>query len=148
MNKKYMVKALKEAKKAFKEGEIPVGAVLVYEDKIIAKGRNNRVKTRDISGHGEMIALRKAGKKIGLHALEKASLYTTLEPCPMCLAAILQSSIKNLYFGAYDKKLGAVESYMKYREFPDGGRINIQGGIMEEESSLLIKDFFIKIRSK
>ena len=148
MNKEYMIEALKEAEKAFLENEIPVGAVLVYKDKIIAKGRNNKIKTNDITGHAEIVALRKAGEIIGIHELEEASLYTTLEPCPMCLSAILQSRIRNLYFAAYDKNMGAVESYMKYLEFPESKKINIQGGILEEKAEKLLKEFFMKMRKK
>lgn len=143
-----MYEALKEARLAFSEGEVPVGAILVYGDSIVARGRNNRVKSGDITGHAELCVLREAGNKLGLHALEEMDLYTTLEPCPMCLGAILQSRIKNLYFGAYDKTLGAVESYMKVYEFPDSSRINIQGGILEEESAFLLRKFFMKLRSR
>lgn len=148
MDKFFMEEALKEAKKAFEENEIPVGAVVVFEGRIVAKGRNNRNMEQDIAGHAELMALRTAGKVLGLHKLVKASIYTTLEPCPMCLGAIIQSRIKNLYFGAYDKKLGAVESFMKYKEFPDSSKTNIQGGILEIEASNLLKEFFIKMRNK
>jgi tRNA(adenine34) deaminase len=135
--------ALAEAETAAGEGEIPVGAVVVVNDDVVATGRNCSVTNSDPSGHAEIVALRAAGAQQGNYRLPDATLYVTLEPCVMCTGAIVQSRIKRVVFGAYDKKagaLGSVEDLSESRAF--NHRFEINGGVLAEEASALLKDFF------
>ena len=143
-----MKAALKEAQKAYVLGEVPVGAVIVYQDKIIARGHNTRELKQSVLGHAEINAISKASKKIGSWRLEECSIYVTLEPCSMCSGAIIQSRIKNLYFGAYDLKTGAAGSVFNLFDYPFNHRVNVYGGILENECSQIIKDFFKELRQK
>ena len=140
--------ALKEALKAYLLGEVPVGAVIVYDNKIIARGHNTRELAQSVLGHAEINAIKKASKKIGSWRLEDCDMYVTLEPCSMCSGAIIQSRIKNLYFGAYDLKTGAGGSVFNLFDYPFNHKVNVYGGIMEEECSRIIKDFFKELRQK
>ncbi len=149
MHEKYMMEAIKEAKKALIKDEVPIGCVIVHNDKIIARGYNLRETKQQSIAHAEIIAIQKACKKIGSWRLENCTLYVTLEPCPMCSGAILQSRIDNVVFGAYDPKGGCIESCMKmydvkgFNHYP-----NTIGGLMEDECSKLLKDFFKEKRKK
>ena len=143
-----MKAALKEAAKAYQLGEVPVGAVIVYNNKIIARGHNTRELSQSVLGHAEINAIKKASKKIGSWRLEDCDIYVTLEPCSMCSGAIIQSRIKNLYFGAYDLKTGACGSVLNLFDYPFNHKVNVCGGIMEEECSRIIKDFFKELRQK
>ena len=143
-----MKSALKEAAKAYQLGEVPVGAVIVYNNKIIARGHNTRELSQSVLGHAEINAIKKASKKIGSWRLEDCDIYVTLEPCSMCSGAIIQSRIKNLYFGAYDLKTGACGSVLNLFDYPFNHKVNVYGGIMEEECSRIIKDFFKELRQK
>ena len=143
-----MKEALKEAKKAYLLGEVPVGAVIVYKDKIIARGHNTRETEQTVLGHAEINAIKKASKKIGSWRLEDCDIYVTLEPCAMCSGAIIQSRIKNLYFGAYDPKTGACGSVLNLFDYPFNHKVNVAGGVLEEECSRIIKDFFKDLRQK
>lgn len=143
-----MIEALKQASKAYLLGEVPVGAVIVHNDKIIARGYNLREKKQSISSHAELIAIEKAAKKIGSWRLEECDIYVTLEPCPMCSGAIIQSRINNLYFGAYDFRTGAAGSVLNLFDIPFNHKVNVVGGILEEECSKIIKDFFKDLRKK
>ena len=145
---KFMKAALKEAQKAYSIGEVPVGAVIVYNDKIIARGHNTREIDQSVLGHAELNAIKKACKKIGSWRLEDCDMYITLEPCPMCSGSIIQSRIKNVYFGAYDLKTGAAGSVLNLFDYPFNHKVNVVGGIMEEECSRIIKDFFKELRQK
>lgn len=140
--------ALAEAKKAYMIAEVPVGAVIVYNNKIIARGHNTRETNQSVLGHAEINAIKKASKKIGSWRLEDCDIYVTLEPCPMCSGAIIQSRIKNLYFGAYDLKGGACGSVLNLFEHPFNHKVNVTGGVMEMECSRIIKDFFKELRQK
>ena len=142
----YMEQALKEAKKAYLKGEVPVGAVLIHKSKIIARGYNIRESTYDITSHAEIEVLRKGSKFFKSYHLEDTVLYVTLEPCPMCFGAILQSGISSLVYGAPDKKIGAVESYMKIAEFPASRGFQVIGGILEKECREILQKFFKKFR--
>ena len=144
--KNYILEAFKEALIAKDENEVPVGAVIVQNNQVIAKGHNTKLKDIEISAHAEINALKAASRKLGRTNLYDCDIYITLEPCSMCLSAILQSNIKNIYFGAYDLTMGAVESSMKITEFPLGNRTNTIGGILEEECSNLLSTFFKEIR--
>ena len=143
-----MKEALKEAKKAYFKEEVPVGAVVVYNNKIIARGHNVREIKESVLGHAELVAISKASKKIGSWKLEDCDIYVTLEPCPMCSGAIIQSRIKNLYFGAYDPKGGAAGSVLNLYDYKFNHKVNVVGGIMEEECSSIIKEFFKELRKK
>ena len=143
-----MKAAFTEAKKAYMIAEVPVGAVIVYNNKIIARGHNTRETNQSVLGHAEINAIKKASKKIGSWRLEDCDIYVTLEPCPMCSGAIIQSRIKNLYFGAYDLKGGACGSVLNLFEHPFNHKVNVTGGVMEMECSRIIKDFFKELRQK
>jgi len=143
---KYMKEAIKEAKKAYKIGEIPIGCVIVYNDKIIARGYNKREKENQSIAHAEIIAIKKACKKLNSWRLLDTTMYITLEPCIMCSGAIIQSRIKNFVYGAFDNRFGCHKSITNVFDIKFNHDVNIKGGILEEECSLLIKDFFKELR--
>ena len=146
-DEEFMRLALEEAKNAFDLGEVPVGAVVVKDGKVIASGRNSRETERDISGHAEINAIKEAERVLGRWTLEGCSLYVTLEPCPMCAGAIKQSRLSSLVFGAKDEAEGAVVS--RYHIFDsDNGAQSIVYGVLEEECSQLLKDFFAEKRKE
>ena len=135
--------ALAEAGAAASEGEIPVGAVVVVDGKIVASGHNRSVAKSDPSAHAEIVALRAAGTSLGNYRMPEATLYVTLEPCVMCTGAIVQSRIKRVVFGAYDKKagaLGSVEDLSDSRAF--NHRFEVNGGVLADDSTSLLKQFF------
>ncbi len=145
----FMLVALKLAQKAYKKGEVPIGAVIVKEGKIIAKAYNNREKTQNAINHAEIIAINKACKKLKSWRLDGCELYCTLEPCFMCSGAILNARIKTLYFGAYEQKSGSASS--KFNLFEDTGhnhKCEVVGGIMEQDCKKLMQDFFANLRIK
>ena len=140
---KYMKEAVKEAKKAAAIDEVPIGCVIVYNNKIIARGHNVRETKKNPIGHAEIIAIQKASKKLNSWRLEDCELYVTIEPCIMCSGAIIQSRIKRVYFGAKDFKGGAFGSSIDVLGAKDiNHHPEIYPGIMEEECSLLIKNYF------
>ncbi|RCW50724.1 MULTISPECIES: tRNA adenosine(34) deaminase TadA [unclassified Halanaerobium] len=148
-DKKYMKMALAEARKALEYDEVPIGAVVVCNGKVVGKGFNLREKTQDPTAHAEMIALRKAAEKKVSWRLEDCQLYVTLEPCPMCAGAVLQARIKKLIFAARDPKAGAVKSlYQLLDDSRMNHQIEVVEGIMEEESAQLLKDFFRDLRKR
>ncbi len=139
----YMKKALKLAYKAGNEGEVPIGAVIVLNGVVIASAYNKRNLSKDATAHAEILAIRKACKKVGDWRLEDTEMYVTLEPCPMCSGAIVNSRIKKVYFGAYERKSGAVMS--NYRILFSGSlnhKVDAEGGILENECSEVLKKFF------
>ena len=147
VHEKFMKEALKEAKKAYKKGETPIGAVIVKDGKIIARGHNRRETKKNALCHAEIIAINKACKKLGGWRLFQCDMYVTLEPCLMCAGAIVQSRIKNLYFGANDEKGGAVGSLINIPALPHiTQRVNAEGGILKDECSKILKDFFKELR--
>ena len=143
----WMQFALREAEKALSQDEVPVGAVVVYKGQIIGKGYNQTETLQDPTAHAEMIAISAAAGFLKSWRLEKCSLYVTLEPCAMCAGAIVLSRIENLIFGAMDPKAGACGSL---RNILQDYRLNhcshVTGGILSEDSSLLLKAFFQKLR--
>ena len=148
MNEKYMRLALKEAKKAYKRGETPIGAVIVYNDEVIAKAYNLRESKQSVLAHAETLVIEKACKKLGSWRLEDCDIYITLEPCVMCCGAISHARIRRLYFGAYDGLAGGVVSAMHCFNPPSPLRsIEYYCGIMEEECSELLSDFFKNLRN-
>jgi tRNA(adenine34) deaminase len=145
----YMREALKEAKKAFDEDEVPVGAVIVNDGMIIARGYNQVERLKDPTAHAEMIALTSAANLLGTKWLNEASLYVTIEPCSMCAGALVLARIKNVYFGAIDPKTGACGSVTNIANHKKlNHRIKVKGGILEDECAVLLKDFFKKKRSR
>ena len=146
---KYMKEAYKLAIKAQNEGEVPVGAVIVYQDKIIARGYNRRKKDETTDSHAEMVAIKKANKKIGSWRLEDCDLYVTLEPCPMCAGAIVQARIRNVYYGAKDTKAGAFGSVFDLTKIEGLNHYPVvEGGIMGEECGAILTEFFRNLRGK
>ncbi len=146
---KFMKRALKLAQKSYSEGEIPIGAVIVKDGKIIATGRNVRNAKKIATKHAEVIAIEKACKKLNDWRLEDCEMYVTIEPCPMCAGAILNSRIKKLYFGAYEKKSGAVLS--NHRLLFLGAlnhTVEVEGGLLQDECSSLLKIFFSLARKR
>lgn len=140
----YMELAIKEALKA--NGDIPVGAVVVKDGEIISSAYNTREKDNDVTSHAEILAIRQAEKTLENWRLDHCDLYVTLEPCPMCGWAILQSRIKNLYFGSYDTNYGAFSSKIDLRKLSQGSKLKVYGGIKEKECDKLLNEFFDKIR--
>ena len=144
----FMNKALNLAKKAASLEETPIGAVIVKNGIIISTGYNLRESRQDVSLHAEMIAIRKACKKLGSWRLDGCDLYVTLEPCIMCAGAILQAKIHKVYFGAYEPKGGGVVSKSRIFDISLNHTVLYEGGILAEESGALLKDFFSRMRIK
>ena len=144
----FMGYALSLARLSAEEGEVPVGAVVVCDGKIVGEGRNRREIGKNALYHAEIEAIDNACKKLGGWRLWQCDLYVTLEPCPMCAGAIINSRIKNVYFGAYDKKAGSFGSVADFNTLPYNHKPQIYGGIMEEECASLLSDFFKKLRDK
>ena len=146
---KYMKMALAEARKAYQRAEVPIGAVVVCDDQVVGRGFNLREQTQDPTSHAEMIALREAAKNEASWRLEDCQLYVTLEPCPMCAGAILQSRIKRLVYGASDPKAGAVKSlYQLLDDDRFNHQVEVEAGVMEKEAAQLLKDFFRELRQR
>ena len=135
----FMKIAIEEAKKTVKD--IPVGAIIVHNEEILAQAHNTKEQDQDITSHAEILALRKASEKLKNWRLEDCDMYVTLEPCPMCGWAILQSRIKNLYFGSYDKQYGAFSSSINLKDI-SSHKTNIYGGISENICDNMLKKFF------
>ncbi len=136
--------AIAEAQKALAEGEIPVGAVIVCGDNVLAAAHNLKETLSDVTAHAEILAIRKAEQKTGDWRLQNCDLYVTLEPCPMCAEAIRQSRIRRLYFGAYDMQNGAVGSKLNII----GNVPEVYGGICEDECTAILAEFFKNCREK
>lgn len=146
MTNEFMLAAYEMAKQAYDDGEVPVGAVIVKENEIVAKGRNRREKAKNALLHAEIEAIDNACKVLGGWRLWNCELYVTLEPCPMCAGAIMNAHIPKVYFGAYDFKNGSCGTVTNLFEMPYNFKPECVGGIMADECSALLKDFFKKIR--
>ena len=144
--KKYMEEALALAKIAGEEGEIPVGAVLVMNGEILGRGRNSREKHKDPLGHAEIAAISEAAKNLGDWRLTDSVLYVTLEPCPMCAGAIINSRVGRVVFGCEDDKLGACGTVTDLFALPNTGNPKIFRNFMEDECRGILRDFFKKLR--
>jgi len=145
----FMRQALKEAECAFQEDEVPVGAVIVHKNKIIARGHNQVERLRDPTAHAEMLALTSATNYLGSKWLSQADIYVTIEPCSMCVGALVLARIRNLYFGAKDPKTGACGSIINIANHKKlNHRIKFKSGILKEECGSLLKEFFKKKRKK
>ncbi len=140
--------ALKEAKKAFSQGEVPVGAIVVIENKIVSRGSNQVEMLHDATAHAEMLSLTSASEALGNWRLAGATLYCTLEPCLMCAGAMYASRLARLVWGAKDLRLGANGSWMDVFSTPHPlHSIVVQGGVLEEECAALMQEFFKKVRN-
>lgn len=146
MTNEFMLAAYEMAKQAYDDGEVPVGAVIVRENVIVAKGRNRREKAKNALLHAEIEAIDNACKALGGWRLWNCELYVTLEPCPMCAGAIINAHIPKVYFGAYDFKNGSCGTITNLFEMPYNFKPECIGGIMADECSALLKDFFKKLR--
>lgn len=146
---KYMQEAIIEAKKAADKAEVPIGAVIVYQDKIIARGHNDREATKQATRHAEIQVIQEANKVLDNWRLEDCELYVTLEPCAMCSGAILQSRIPRIYYGASDPKGGTAGSLMNLlTDNRFNHRCEVTSGILGEECGQLLTDFFRQLRMK
>ncbi len=143
----YLKQALKEAQKAAQKEEVPVGVVIVYQDQIIARGHNLKEGRKDCTAHAEIIAIQKAMKKTKDWRLDNCTLYSTLEPCPMCAGAILHARIKAVYFGALDLKWGASGTLLNLFEIPGFNHRLDYAHIPTPECSQILTDFFKKRRA-
>ena len=144
----YMKQAISRAKAAAKVGEVPIGAVLVKDGKVISSGRNMREGKKNALLHAELVAIARGCKALGAWRLEDCTLYVTMEPCPMCAGAIINSRIKRVVFGCYDKKAGVYGSVMDLQEYPFNHYYDVEGGVMEAECAKLLSDFFAALRVK
>ena len=144
----FMSEALILAKNAEKHEDVPVGAVIVKNGEIIAKGQNRREKDKNSLLHAEIVAINEACKVIGNKYLSDCTLYVTLEPCPMCAGAIINSRIEKVVFGAYDDKAGCFGTLTNFNDLPFNHKPEIIGGYMEKECSAIISEFFSKNRQK
>ena len=143
----FMKKAIQEAKKAYNKLEVPVGCIIVKNGEIIAKAHNLKETKKDTTKHAEIIAIQKASKKLDSWRLIDCEMYVTLEPCPMCAGAIINSRIKKIYIGAKDEKTGAVGSVLNLLEdYTFNHKVQIENGILENECQKILKDFFKKLR--
>ena len=145
-DERFMQEALLEARNALKAGEVPVGAVLVESDKIIARGHNNPLSTNDSTAHAEIVAIREACRIKRNYRLPGCELYVTLEPCAMCLGAVVHTRLRRVVYGALDLKGGAVESVMSFPIEKMNHPVEIKGGVLEAECSKILKSFFEKKR--
>ncbi|MFR7634134.1 MAG: tRNA adenosine(34) deaminase TadA [Lachnospirales bacterium] len=146
---KFMKEAIKQAKKAYDKEEIPVGAVIVKDGKIIARGYNKKEEKKDTTQHAEIIAIQKASRKIGAWRLQDCEMYVTLEPCAMCTGALIQARMKRVYIGTMDPKTGACGSVLNLLEdYKFNHKVEVETNIMQKECEKILKDFFKYLRSK
>lgn len=147
MQEKFMKEALKEAKKAYDKLEVPVGCVIVYEGKVIARAHNLKETKFDTTKHAEILAIQKASKKLKSWRLIDCEMYITLEPCSMCSGAIINSRINKIYIGAMDEKTGAAGSVFNlFEDYTFNHKVNIEYHVMRTECEKILKDFFKELR--
>ncbi len=143
----YMKMAINEAKKALKKEEVPIGAIIVKDGEIISKAYNIKESKHDTTKHAELIAIQKASRKLESWRLYGCEMYTTLEPCPMCAGAIINSRIKKVYIGAMDEKTGAAGSVLNiFNDYKFNHNVEYENNILREECSKILKDFFNELR--
>lgn len=148
-DEKYMKEAVKQAKKAYALGEVPIGCVIVYQDKIIGRGYNRRNTDKNTLAHAEITAINKASKKMGDWRLEGCTLYVTLEPCQMCAGAIVQARVTETVIGAMNPKAGCCGSILNILEMPEfNHQVIVRRGILEEECRDILKIFFKELRER
>lgn len=149
IQEKYMRKALKQAKKAYALGEVPIGCVIVHQGKIIGRGYNRRNTDKNTLAHAEITAIRKASKYIGDWRLEECAIYITLEPCQMCAGAIIQARIPEVVMGCMNPKAGCGGSVLNILEMPGfNHQASVTRGVLEEECSEILKNFFSNLRER
>ena len=142
-----MQQALKEALKSLASADVPVGAIIVKDNKIVARSHNERTKDQTTTSHAEIKAIEKANKKLGSWLLEECTLYSTLEPCPMCAGTILQARMKRVVFAAKEPKFGSAGSIINLLENPAfNHQVMVTSGILQDEAAQLLKDFFQNLR--
>lgn len=147
LQRKYMREAIRQAKKAYHLGEVPIGCVIVYENQIIARGYNRRNTDKNTLCHAEITAIRKASKKLGDWRLEGCTMYVTLEPCQMCAGAIIQSRMDEVVIGCMNPKAGCGGSILNLLEMPQfNHQAKVTRGVLEEECSEILKTFFKELR--
>jgi len=148
VHEKYMKLAIKEAQKAYDKGEIPVGAIIVKDGKVIARAHNLKEQKNDTTKHAEILAIQKASKKLGCWRLEECDMYVTLEPCSMCAGALIQSRINKLYIGTMDYKTGACGSVLNLlTDYKFNHIVDFESGILADECERILKDFFKDLRA-
>lgn len=149
LDEKYMKEAIRQAKKAYALGEVPIGCVIVYEGKIIGRGYNRRTIDKNTLAHAELQAIKKAGKKMDDWRLEKCTMYVTLEPCQMCSGAIVQARIQRVVVGCMNPKAGCAGSILNLLNMPEfNHQVELTTGVLEEECSGMMKQFFKELREK
>lgn len=149
IDEKYMKEAIRQAKKAYALGEVPIGCVIVHEDKIIGRGYNRRNTDKNTLAHAEITAINKASKKIGDWRLEGCTLYVTLEPCQMCAGAIVQARIPKVIMGSMNPKAGCGGSILNILEMPAfNHQVDVLRGVLEEECSHMLTSFFKELRKR
>ena len=147
LKEKFMQEAIKEAKKAYKKLEVPVGAVIVKDGEIIAKAHNLKETKFDTTKHAEILAIQRASKKIKSWRLIDCEMYITLEPCSMCAGAIINSRIKKIYIGTMDEKTGAAGSKLNlFKDYTFNHNVEVETNVMQEECEKILKDFFKELR--
>ncbi|WP_042147601.1 tRNA adenosine(34) deaminase TadA [Paucisalibacillus sp. EB02] len=148
-DEQYMRLAIEQAELALEKNEVPIGAIIVYQDEVIASGFNVRELSQETLSHAELIAIQQANKKIGSWRLEDCTLFVTLEPCPMCAGAIVQSRIKRVVYGAGDPKAGCAGTLMNLlNDKRFNHQVEVASGVMEKECSQLLTNFFKALREK
>lgn len=148
-DEKMMKMALEEAEQGFENGEVPVGAILLREQQVLAKDHNRCIELNDPTAHAEVLVLRKAGEVLGNYRLNETVMYVTVEPCPMCVSAMVHGRISRLVFGSWEPKFGAVES--KFRLLNDQGlnhKVKVDQGVLEKECREILKLFFRQRRRR
>ncbi len=149
IEEKYMREALKQAEKAFKLGEVPIGCVIVYQNRIIGRGYNRRNTDKSTLSHAEITAIKKAGKVIGDWRLEECTLYVTLEPCQMCAGAIVQARIPKVVIGCMNPKAGCAGSILNLLQMPEfNHQAEVTTGVLEAECSNMLVTFFKELRGR
>ena len=148
-DEKYMKQALRLAKKAMDSGDVPIGCLIVYDGKVIARGYNRRNKEKQSLAHAELIAIRKASKVIGDWRREECKMYVTLEPCQMCAGAIVQARIPEVVIGCMNPKAGCAGSIINLLDMQEfNHQVKVTRGVLEEECSVLLKNFFKDLRDR
>lgn len=142
----FMKLALEQAQEAFDNNEVPIGAIIVKDEQVIAVGKNQRVESNRTLAHAEIMAIEQANKYLESWRLDSCTIYVTIEPCPMCAGAIIQSRIQNVIYGAKDPKAGSHTSVTELFNKNFNHKVQVIGGIMEEECSAILSNFFKKIR--
>ena len=148
-DEKYMKAAIVQAQKAFDLGEVPIGCVIVYKDKILSRGYNRRVTDKNTLAHAELNAIKKASKKLGDWRLDDCTMYVTLEPCQMCAGALVQARIKRVVIGCMNPKAGSAGSIINLLEIEEfNHQVEITNQVLEEECSQMLKTFFKELRGQ